>query len=430
MTNDGKARPLSAIIGERLRLFREDRGLRQADIAAAAAASGLKWSRSSIAALEAGTRNLSIEELLLLPYVVMNAGGWDHPLVPPDVKIWSAEGYHFTGDQLGQIVGLLLVPLKVDESVQQRTRLASGENDLEQNEVDELGSVESYRESDEPLQRARYYASHVAWMNLLNEKNPRLSVLSFAEDPVNPEYQSKVAERLVLPWSDADSPMPPWHDREGRTRWDFALYLPWLLWGRNAEQERDARTDARGEYGTRRSLQAARGHATRDMITELNKAIQEIGRNVGEYFRELHSLWNDPESLNAWARRKSAELHERTYGHPDALGELEAAGARISPQVLENLPAVGAVLRSARERAGMTLEELASDGRISVDRISGLESGRAPATWNEGVLKAGVRHLARKVGEDPAALTAALEWDSANSERAAAKKPWRWRAKS
>lgn len=75
-TNDKSrptAVPLSQVVGSRLRHFRTFGGLRQEDIASTAKSYGLDWSRSSVAMLEAGSRRLSAEELLLLPYIVRDA---------------------------------------------------------------------------------------------------------------------------------------------------------------------------------------------------------------------------------------------------------------------------------------------------------------------------------------------------------------------
>lgn len=66
MTNEADfMRALSA----RLRDLREDAGLRQDDISRKAKGLGLAWGRSSVAALEAGARNLSAFEWLLLPSI-------------------------------------------------------------------------------------------------------------------------------------------------------------------------------------------------------------------------------------------------------------------------------------------------------------------------------------------------------------------------
>lgn len=59
----------AAFLGMRLRSLRESAGKRQDDIAHTAKSVGLSWGRSSVASLEAGTRNLSAFEWILLPEI-------------------------------------------------------------------------------------------------------------------------------------------------------------------------------------------------------------------------------------------------------------------------------------------------------------------------------------------------------------------------
>jgi transcriptional regulator with XRE-family HTH domain len=62
-----RATPLSAAIGERMRQLREERGLRQEDVAQAARQLGYRWTRVAVAQLESGQRRLSAAEFLSLP---------------------------------------------------------------------------------------------------------------------------------------------------------------------------------------------------------------------------------------------------------------------------------------------------------------------------------------------------------------------------
>jgi transcriptional regulator with XRE-family HTH domain len=71
--------PLSAVIGAELRTLREAGGRRQEQLAAEARRLGLRWTRATVAAIELGRRQLSIEELLLLPELLGRAGaGWGY----------------------------------------------------------------------------------------------------------------------------------------------------------------------------------------------------------------------------------------------------------------------------------------------------------------------------------------------------------------
>lgn len=67
---DAPVPALTAAIGLRLRELRLGEGLSQDDIAAAARRCGLRWKRSSVAALEAGNRDLSVGEFLSIPEVL------------------------------------------------------------------------------------------------------------------------------------------------------------------------------------------------------------------------------------------------------------------------------------------------------------------------------------------------------------------------
>lgn len=66
MDESKSVKSLRAVVGERLRSLREDRGARQEDVADAVRLAGLEWTRSTVAAIEAGRREVSLEELLLL----------------------------------------------------------------------------------------------------------------------------------------------------------------------------------------------------------------------------------------------------------------------------------------------------------------------------------------------------------------------------
>ena len=65
-----QAKPLKAVVGARLREWREAAGLRQDTVAAAARRDlGLPWTRATVAAIEIGRRDLSLAEFLALPFL-------------------------------------------------------------------------------------------------------------------------------------------------------------------------------------------------------------------------------------------------------------------------------------------------------------------------------------------------------------------------
>jgi hypothetical protein len=65
---------LATYLGERLRIHRNARRLSQNEVAALGRRWGLPWTRSVVAAIEAGRRQLSIEELILLPWLAAHHG--------------------------------------------------------------------------------------------------------------------------------------------------------------------------------------------------------------------------------------------------------------------------------------------------------------------------------------------------------------------
>jgi transcriptional regulator with XRE-family HTH domain len=70
MASMSEAISLAAAIGRRIRQLRDERGFTQGDVAHAARIYGLGWTRATVAAIESGARNLSAEELVLLPVLI------------------------------------------------------------------------------------------------------------------------------------------------------------------------------------------------------------------------------------------------------------------------------------------------------------------------------------------------------------------------
>jgi transcriptional regulator with XRE-family HTH domain len=68
--NLSTSKPLAAALGQRLRELREKLGLRQDEVAAWARRAGLRWSRTTVTAIETGHRDVALEEFLLLPYIL------------------------------------------------------------------------------------------------------------------------------------------------------------------------------------------------------------------------------------------------------------------------------------------------------------------------------------------------------------------------
>src|SRR5687768_12657825 len=72
MSTNARPKPisLSLAIGRALAQIRADGGFRQIDVALAAHETGMDWTQATVAAIEAGHRQVSAGELLLLPLVI------------------------------------------------------------------------------------------------------------------------------------------------------------------------------------------------------------------------------------------------------------------------------------------------------------------------------------------------------------------------
>ena len=66
-------RALRQVIGARVKHVREQAGGRQEDIARVARSFGLEWPRQKVDELERGKKAISVEELVLLPFVLSHA---------------------------------------------------------------------------------------------------------------------------------------------------------------------------------------------------------------------------------------------------------------------------------------------------------------------------------------------------------------------
>lgn len=65
-----KATPISALVGGSLRSWRKEEGLTQDEVARAARQIGVDWTRATVAAIETGRRDVSLGEFLALPFIV------------------------------------------------------------------------------------------------------------------------------------------------------------------------------------------------------------------------------------------------------------------------------------------------------------------------------------------------------------------------
>jgi len=412
MANDGKARPLAAIVGDGLKTFREQRQLRQSDLATAAEKAGLSWSRSSIAALEAGTRNLSIEELILLPLVISNAGGMEGPLIPPEALVLLSRHSHVPAHRLpdsfaaltqGSIVGNHPSAIVTSGRGPEEEAASGAPQSLldEDLELGDLGRQEFISE----IAKLQHRATETMLMRVLYELYPHVDLDRVARpDLANYDLQFKVARRLDV----LDSPI---------SAVEYIKPFSFALWGRTFEAERDARADDRGPYESPRSAQAARGHVTREMIGELNKAIALASPTLMSMLKSSERVWQDPEELYKWTW-KIARSMGRT-----AITEVQ----------LETMSAVGEIIKYARESQSLSLSDVSDSSNIPMVWMQWIEAGRPPLDVEQETLRAVIIKACEAVGVDAQVALARLntpmteDFRADSSERGTHRKPSRWR---
>jgi hypothetical protein len=222
-----------------MRALREQHGQRQDDVARAARVLGLAWSRSKVAALERGDKALPAEELLLLPLVLATAECGEPSLADllPD-----GSGAVRLGDQIVMPAAVLAQVVRGEE--------------IDISEIDSPSIRESF-----------------AWVETWAEGGglERLVSMVGAATAVAPG-------RTWREWVAAERAAGDAEQIAARR-----LGVPILAvvaaalatWGHGLTEERDARAAQRvGPGGSARSVQAARGHITRELYGELMPAIE------------------------------------------------------------------------------------------------------------------------------------------------------------
>jgi hypothetical protein len=253
MPDDAKRQTLDQLIGENLKRLR---GADSQDVVARKVrAAGLPWSRSTIAALEAGTKTLDVGEL-----VVLSAGtGYDVAEL-------------IAGEDLVQLVpNFALSPRAIRHM---------------------LGSDEQMTTSDIDYQPSQVHVKRTvaeAIAGGLDESDDFEAVLA------DPALESKLAlgsRRLeayerILPRISNTQLRAAREAARGETEMKSARKLklndPVVLavaaiarWGRSLTEERDARVETAATPDVAaRTLQALRGHVTRQLVEELKPILRE-----------------------------------------------------------------------------------------------------------------------------------------------------------
>lgn len=257
-------------------MFREEKGLRQDDLASAAQEAGLAWSRSSIASLEAGSRGLSVEELAVLPIVLGRLGGWGQPLVPLDTKVLVGKsGYLEAAGLLGNLRALAVPTESADAESEDAEILRLGQFSPDDKKVSDYESLKAT-----VLNFLVYHRiAEMVWPNAFHALGYHSSR----------DLEYKVAERL--------------NRVDGRkVDVDLVAAASYGLWSRSLNDERDRRAAERGPYESPRALQAARGHVTRDLIEELQAEINARIAAIRECEAEVQGVIGSEAELDAWVQ--------------------------------------------------------------------------------------------------------------------------------
>ncbi|MFJ7523937.1 helix-turn-helix domain-containing protein [Streptomyces griseus] len=350
MANDGKQPTFAEVVGGRLRLLRSERGLRQADVAAAAARWGLPWGRSSVAALEGGSRNLSIEEALVLPMLIAELGGWDKALIPDEAEIALTPTRYVKATHLLALMSRLTSPVAPDRG-----------DPLEGVSYGVLGKSERSAPVDSELHGYEAEAEDAAWRLMCARVYPyfdyRKAELG-AHAGSDWELLGKVARRLSLP--DGFSPS-----------WGVVALYSQILYKSTFEEERDGRVAERDLEG--RSLQSAKGHVTREMIAEINDVITYDWPEIERVFHELSGVRGDREALANWTRRARSEANSLVS---EARRHRKLLDFRTDhPEVAEAFAQIGRELREGREASGLSVQDVAEATMQRWDSIKQIEEG-------------------------------------------------------
>lgn len=217
------------VVGENARKLRESVGASQDDVAAAARAAGLRWSRSRVAALERGEKSIDVAELVLLAHA------------------------------LGRVTG---EPARVAD-------LLDGEGAVELSPT-----VTVHRSS-----LARYLGGEPVQIragDVPGEKAHLLDAVAASRPGHGRTWRLAGPEATLGQIEDAEQGAGEAEERAGRTlgvsRADVA-HLSAGLWGRAMTAERDHRV---GDAPAASRAQL-RGRVTRQLVTELRAQLEVVG---------------------------------------------------------------------------------------------------------------------------------------------------------
>lgn len=237
MPNNAKNPTLDEVIGRNVRRLR---GFDSQDtVARKARAIGLKWSRSTITALEQGTKTLDVAELVLLSCAL---GEPITELLAGDDLVELAPSFALSGSEILGVLGSDLDRLQTSLSA---------------------GSASARTILSDPVAFRSRLAAATEQFNRYARIIPRITntQLDDAGNAARGEAEVKAARKLQI-----EDPVE-------------VAVAAIARWGRSLTDERDARVLAAAPPGAQqRTLQALRGHVTRQLLEELEPTARKADR--------------------------------------------------------------------------------------------------------------------------------------------------------
>jgi hypothetical protein len=216
-------------LGRGLRLYREQAGFRQDQVATAARRAGLLWVRATVAQIEAGRRQLDLGESTLLPFILSAAGirkPDDTPVTLADLILDEPSG-----------TGILLSGSNVQPRATVRDFLR-GSSDLRYQRLLRASAAPPGRRK---LTRSQLRAGRAFLLGRMAEEDRHAAM---------GEAEQKASLSLGLPALTIA--------RAARRQWKRTL-----------TEERDRRLGQVAATAPARQRQAIRGHITRQLLKEL-----------------------------------------------------------------------------------------------------------------------------------------------------------------
>lgn len=247
---------LASVIGEQLRALRERYGKRQDEIAGEARQLGFRWTRATVAAIEAGNRRLSIEEFLFLPYIL---GG----------SLMTNEA------ELRDKARKIELP---DLFTEDRWIALATDTFIHSEMIREIVRGRGWQAPDRldtPARRKRKEKRKT----LLANSRPETYAETISWQEVWPDAQLTFQERLKVD-------LASYRDAEQKAARKLKVpplavsIASYRLWEHGLTEERDQRVAEQVKNSSSRTLQAIRGHITRALLGEIEPFIMRLrGKN-------------------------------------------------------------------------------------------------------------------------------------------------------